>query len=47
MVRVAALPSAWQPMQPFDFSASSHCIWFAALPSGNSFFAGTPSMAYQ
>ena len=46
-VRVAAVPSAWQPMQPFDFSVSNHSAWLDALPIGNSLFAGMESIEYQ
>ena len=46
-VRVAAVPSAWQPMQPLVFTTSSHSLWLAALPIGNSLFSGIVSIAYQ
>ena len=46
-VRVAAVPSAWQPMQPLVFTVSSHSCWLAALPIGNSLFSGMVSIAYQ
>ncbi len=46
-VRVAAVPSAWQPMQPFVFTVSSHSAWLAALPIGNSLLPGIESIEYQ
>ena len=47
IVRVALLPSAWQPKQPLVLVTLSHSVWVLTLPSGNSFAAGVFSIAYQ